>query len=642
MSSWRPRWWRCSWPSPCRLTGGSGRSTPTRWAPSGDSCVTVAPLTVVVPLVAAGLLTAVAVRLNRAVAEVVALAATLATVTFCVILLARTASGSEVYWFGGWETHRGIAVGVAFVVDAFGAGLATLCSVLMVAALVLMWRYRDTDPPHFQTLMMLFLAGMVGFCLSGDLFNMFVFFELMSVAAFALAGYKIDEDEAVEGSLNFAVTNTIGSFLILTGIALVYGRTGALNLAQIAETLLDGPHDGLVVVAFSLLAAGFFVKAAVVPFHFWLADAYAVAPTPVCLLFAGAMSELGIYAVGRIWFDGFADALAVHTGGLRDVLILAGCLTALVGAVMCVLQDHIKRLLAFATIAYVGVFLIGLGLLTSDGVAGAAVYIVADGLGKAALFGAAGIVQHRRRSVSQRRLRSFGPGLPFTGAVWVVGALSFAALPPFGTFLGKSLLEDGLVKEGYGWAIAVLIATSALTAGAALRAAAGIFLGLGEGGPPPATEEESTGEAEAPPDRTPGVLFVPTVLLAAGALAIGLVPGLVEAFEGAAERFMDGSSYAATVLHGGNAPPIETGPAYSAPASAYLYSGITFLGALIVAAVTLFSHQAPRAASRRVGEVAERAVAPLRAVHSGHIGDYVAWLVAGVALLGGSFAIALQ
>src|SRR5215208_1400858 len=433
MSSWRRQWSRCSWRSPSRLTGGSGRSTPTRWAPSGDSCVTVAPLAIVVPLLAAGLLTAVAVRLNRAVAEVVALAATLATVTFCVILLVRTAAGSEVYWFGGWETHRGIAVGVAFVVDAFGAGLATLCSVLMVAALVLMWRYRDTDPPHFQTLMLLFLAGMVGFCLSGDLFNVFVFFELMSVAAFALAGYKIDEDEAVEGSLNFAVTNTIGSFLILTGIALVYGRTGALNLAQISEALAAGPSDGLVVVAFCLLAAGFFVKAAVVPFHFWLADAYAVAPTPVCLVFAGAMSELGIYAVGRIWFDAFAPALGGHADELRTVLILAGAFTAVVGAVMCFCQDHLRRLLAFATLAYVGVFLIGLGLLTPVGVAGAALYIVADGLGKASLFATVGILQHRRRGLSELRLAGKGRGIPYTGIVVVVGALSFAALPPFGT-----------------------------------------------------------------------------------------------------------------------------------------------------------------------------------------------------------------
>src|SRR5215212_1727731 len=155
----------------------------------------VAPLAVAVPLLAAGLLTAGATRINKAVAEVVALGAALAVVAFCTVLLERTTSGAEIYWFGGWETHRGIAVGVSFAVDAFGAGLATLCSVLMVAALVLMWRYRETDPPHFQTLMLLFLSGMVGFCLSGDLFNMFVFFELMSVAAFALAGYKIDEDE---------------------------------------------------------------------------------------------------------------------------------------------------------------------------------------------------------------------------------------------------------------------------------------------------------------------------------------------------------------------------------------------------------------------------------------------------------------
>src|SRR4051812_496847 len=390
----------------------------------------VAPYAVVVPLIAAGLLTGVATKLNRTIAEVVALGAAIAVATLCVILLARVVSGTEVYWFGGWEPRAGLAIGVSFTVDAFGAGLATLCAVLMVAALVLMWRYRDTDPPHFQTLMLLFLAGMVGFCLSGELFNMFVFFELMNVAAFALAGYKIDEDEAVEGSLNFAVTNTIGSFLVLTGIALVYGRTGVLNLAQISGTLSDGPHDGLVVVAFCLLAAGFFVKAAVVPFHFWLADAYAVAPTPVCLLFAGAMSELGIYAVARIWFDGFADALAVHADGLRTVLIVAGSLTALVGGVMCVMQDHMKRLLAFATIAYVGVFLIGLGLLTSDGVAGAAVYIVADGLGKAALFGAAGIVQHPPQSVLLRGVRGFGAGVGLPRGGWGGGGLSFAGLPP--------------------------------------------------------------------------------------------------------------------------------------------------------------------------------------------------------------------
>jgi multicomponent Na+:H+ antiporter subunit D len=116
----------------------------------------------------------------------------------------------------------------------------------------------------------------------------------------------------------------------------------------------------------------------------------------------------------------------------------------------------------------------------------------------------------------------------------------------------------------------------------------------------------------------------------------------VEAFEGAAVQFANGSSYAATVLQGGNAPPIEAGPAYSAPASAYIYSAITLVGAIAVAAAMLFGYRTPKAASQPVSAITRRAIAPLRALHSGHIGDYVAWLVAGVALLGGSFAIALQ
>ena len=599
-----------------------------------------APLAVAIPLLGAGGLAAVATRLGRAGAEAVALAAAVAVMALCVALLVRTGSGLEVYWFGGWEPRAGTAIGVSFAVDAIGAGLATLVSALMIAALVVMWRYRETEAPHFQILMLLFLAGMVGFCLSGDLFNLFVFFELMSVAAFALAGFKVEEDEAVEGSLNFAVTNTIGSFLVLTGIALVYGRTGTLNLAQMGGALEAHSVDGLVVMAFALLAAGFLVKAAVVPFHFWLADAYAVAPTPVCLLFAGAMSELGIYAVARIWFDCFAGALGPEADSLRLVLIVAGSLTALLGAGMCLAQDHLKRLLAFATIAYVGVFLIGLGLLTAEGIAGAAIYVVADGLGKAALFATVAIIQHRRRRVSELALRGQGRALPFTGALLALGALSFAALPPFGTFLGKSMLEDELVATGYGAVIAVLIATSALTAGAVLRVIARVFLGWGPAADRPrATEEETKPEEEGAPDSTPAVMFVPAALLLAAALAIGLIPGTTEAFRTAAERFVDGPAYGRAVLDGVSPTGLATASSYSAPAHSYLYAALGLLGAACAAAISLFvpGGRWLRTPARLLGS----AGTALRGLHSGHVGDYVAWLVLGVALLGGSFALAL-
>src|SRR5205823_7842205 len=135
------------------------------------------------------------------------------------------------------------------------------------------------------------------FALTDDLFNLFVFFELMSVAAYALTGYRVEQPGVLQGALVFAVTNSIGAFVILIGIALLYGRTGALNLAQIGDALAQGRLDGLVIGALVLLTVGFLVKAGAAPFHFWLADAYAVAPAPVGALLAGVMSDLGVHAI---------------------------------------------------------------------------------------------------------------------------------------------------------------------------------------------------------------------------------------------------------------------------------------------------------------------------------------------------------
>src|SRR5487761_906202 len=126
--------------------------------------------------------------------------------------------------------------------------------------------------------MLTFLAGIVG---------LFVWFELMGVSAYALTAYRPEERGPIQGALIFAITNSVGSYLSLTGIALIYGRTGALNMAQISRYVSSHPPDGLVTIAFLLIITGLLVKAAIVPFHFWLADAHAVAPTPVCVMFSG-------------------------------------------------------------------------------------------------------------------------------------------------------------------------------------------------------------------------------------------------------------------------------------------------------------------------------------------------------------------
>jgi multicomponent Na+:H+ antiporter subunit D len=340
--------------------------------------------------------------------------------------------------------------------------MATLVGAIVTGALLFAVRYFDAVGNLFHALMLVFMAAMVGFALSGDLFNMFVFFELMSVSAYALTAYKIEEKGPLEGAINFAITNSVGAFMVLIGIGLLYGRTGALNLAQMGTTLAHARMDMLLVTALLLVLLGFLVKAAAFPVHFWLADAHAVAPIPVCVLFSGVMVELGLYAVARVYWTVFSGPMSAHAGDFRNIVLWMGVATAVVGAVMCVTQRHLKRLLAFSTVSHMGIFLMGFSLLTVSGLAGSAAYLVAHGLAKASLFMCVGVLLHRYANVEEHSLRGAGraPGLRPIGVTMAAGGVLIAAAPMFGTFFGKSLLEDGLTKEGYGWAIAVIVLAS--------------------------------------------------------------------------------------------------------------------------------------------------------------------------------------
>ena len=154
----------------------------------------------------------------------------------------------------------------------------------------------------------------------------------------------------------------MGAYLSLSGIALIYGRTGALNMAQIGQDVARSGPDRLVVAAFVLIITGFLIKGAIVPFHFWHADAHAVAPTPVCVLLSGVMVELGLYAVARVYWSMFGHALG-HRTVITGTFLALGLLTAVAGALFCFRERHLKRLLAFSTISHAGLFLTGVALL---------------------------------------------------------------------------------------------------------------------------------------------------------------------------------------------------------------------------------------------------------------------------------------
>ena len=567
--------------------------------------------------------------------------ATAAVVTLCCFaLLAQSLNEPVVYWFGGWTPRDGIALGVAFAVDPVGAGLATLAGVLATAALTFSWRIFEAVRTLHHGLMLVFLAGIVGFCLSGDLFNMFVFYELFSVAAYALAGYQTTNPGSVRGALNFAITNSVGAILVLSGIALLYGRTGALNLAQLGQSLAAGPADRLVVVAFLLLMVGFFVKAAVVPFHFWLADAYALAPIVVGVLFAGVVSELGLYAVARVYWTVFSAPLA-GVEGLSGVLLAGAVATAVVGGVMCVLQHHLARMLAYATVSHVGLTLAGFALLGPAGAGGAVLYLVADGLVKGALFISVGIVDHHLHDVDELRLAGKGRHLPWAAALMVVGALGLAGAPPFGTFLGKALLEEAALETGHPWMIGLFVVVSALTLAALLRASGRIFLGLGQRRSSAVTAPLAP-EAARPHPHVHATQVAPAVLLLAGALAVGLAPGVTGAVEEAADHFTDRPAYVAVVLGATG----DQGPARSHPpvylAGPALWAALSILLGLGLALAALYADRLPVWLRSRLARAWDPAAATLQGLHNGQIGDSVTWLVVGLAGFGALLALVVR
>lgn len=606
----------------------------------GSAVAWLPPAAIAVSITGAAVLLVVGRHVPRAVVDGVATAVAAGVTAMSGIVLVATVSGRTVAWSGGWQPVHGVEIGILVESDMVGAGLALLAAALTTVALLYSWRYFESVEAHFQALMLMFLAGMTGFASTGDVFDLFVFFELMSAASYALTGMVVEDAGVLQGSLNFALVNSLGAYFSLFGLGLLYARTGALGLAGNGHALGHSPPDALIVASFVLVLTGLLVKAAMVPFHFWLADAHAVAPPSVCVLFSGVMVPFGAYAAFRVYWVVYSGS--IPPADVRRAFIVLGVLTCAVGAVMCVGQRHVKRMLAYSTIAHLGLFLCAFALLDREGTAGAVLDIAAHAGAKSALFLLAGVLLVRHGSVDEHDLYGRGDRRGVTRWLWVAGGLALASMPPFGDALAEGVGEQAARAAGYPWLIAVFLLVSGVTGGAVLRVVARVYFSVGPRPQQVRESEETRGDQQSGERlrRLPKTMLASIALLLGGDLAEGLVPGVHAFALRAAAFFVDPAGYRSAALrHSEHAPVVAAVGNWTVPAVLLGFAATAI--AVLVAALGCWA----RPLAERLGSAARAgsaAMHALRRLHSGHVGDYVTWLVTGVAALAALVALPLM
>lgn len=414
-------------------------------------------LPIIIPM-ATGVL-ALLMRRRMSVQRGLSIAGALALVAASAMLLGRSwAGGVQAAQMGGWPAPFGITL----VADPLSAGFVAVAALVTLAVVLFAAAGLDRQRERFgfHPLLHLLLMGVNGAFLTGDLFNMFVWFEVLLIASFVLLILG-NEERQLDGAVKYVAINLVSSVFFLAAIGLLYGTTGALNMADLEQAISRAGLNGSVLEAAlaCLFIVAFGIKAAVFPLYFWLPAAYHTPPAPVAAIFAALLSKVGIYALLRVFTVVFADP----AGYVQTALLVIAGGTMLVGAIGALVQRDLMRLLAFLVISAMGFVLMGLAFQTEMGLSGAVFYALQDVLVKGMLFLLAGLVI---KATGVRTLDGMG-GLythqPLLAALFIVPAFSLGGFPPFPGFWGKLILLRAGLEAGYPVLVAVALVASLLT-----------------------------------------------------------------------------------------------------------------------------------------------------------------------------------
>jgi multicomponent Na+:H+ antiporter subunit D len=392
-------------------------------------------------------------RVHRALA----LGTSLAMGVVAVLLGVQVhAEGIVVARMGGWSAPQGIIL----VADALSTTMVVVSSLVALAgslyALVSLEPERERRGHHLFFLVL--MTGVHGAFLTGDLFNLYVWFEVMLIASFVLVVLGGERGQ-VRGGVTYVVVNLISSALFLTAVGLTYGATGTLNLADLSTELPEVATPGLTVSLAMLFVVAFGIKAGLFPFFFWLPDSYPTTPIAVSAVFAGLLTKVGVYALLRVFTLLFDEDVALTHG----VLLALACLTMVIGVLGAAAQTDLRRILSFHIISQIGYMVMGLALWTPLAIAGAIFYVVHHILVKTGLFFVAGLVRRTGGSFELDDLGGLYRSHPTIAWLFAVPALSLAGVPPLSGFWAKLILVRAGLEAGQWLVVAVALIVGALT-----------------------------------------------------------------------------------------------------------------------------------------------------------------------------------
>ena len=418
-------------------------------------------LVIVVPLIAAP----ICIMLRRpGLALGFALAVVWAVFAMAIKLeLMVLDQGVVTYAMGDWQAPWGIE----YRLDALGSFVMTLVAGMGAVVLTYAPSSLASEIPReklylFLATYLLAMTGLLGICITGDLFNLFVFLEISALSSYALISMGKDR-RALTASFQYLILGTIGATFILIGIGLTYMMTGTLNMADMAARIGEVGESRTVFAAFGFLTVGVAIKMALFPLHVWLPNAYTFAPSMVTTFLAATATKVSVYVFIRLIFTVYGSEFGAEVARLDAVLIPLALVGIFVASTVAIFQRNIKRMLAYSSIAQIGYMALGIGFATVTGLTGSIVHIFNHALIKGGLFLAMGSIALRIGSVEIDDMRGLGRRMPLTMAAWVLGGLGLIGVPATAGFISKWYLILAAL-ESEMWPVAALVLMSSLLA----------------------------------------------------------------------------------------------------------------------------------------------------------------------------------